>query len=118
MQTRAPIRSQLASVGERHQHQRHRAEVRRRGRDQLASFRFDLADFDIGEMLTFSWNPSSQGDGISHASVFSNTVTASSSSIGSTPGSATPEPGTAALSLFGLGLIGASLAGRRRKTKG
>jgi hypothetical protein len=73
------------------------------GVNQLGYFRFDLADFDAGEMLTFKWDPSFGGDGISHASVFSNIVTR------------VPEPATPLLMLAALAGF-ASTTKRRRLT--
>lgn len=82
------------------------------GDNQLGYFRFDLADFDIGDMLTFSWNPSFAGDGISHASVFSNTVTDGGGGGGG--GGQVPEPATGALMLTGLAAIALMRKRRRR----
>jgi hypothetical protein len=82
------------------------------GDNQLGYFRFDLADFDIGEMLTFSWNPSFDGDGISHASVFYNTV-GGGDDDGDDDDEQVPEPATYALMLAGLGIT-AALSRRRR----
>jgi hypothetical protein len=73
------------------------------GVNQLGYFRFDLTDFDAGEMLTFKWDPSFGGDGISHASVFSNIVTR------------VPEPATPLLMLAALAGF-ASTTKRRRLT--
>ena len=73
------------------------------GVNQLGYFRFDLADFDAGEMLTFKWDPSFGGDGISHASVFSSIVTR------------VPEPATPLLMLAALAGF-ASTTKRRRLT--
>lgn len=67
------------------------------GVNQLGFFRFDNADFNVGQMLTFAWNPSFTGDGISHASVFSNIVTPGGGNV--------PEPGSAALVLAGIAAL-------------
>jgi hypothetical protein len=72
------------------------------GVNQLGYFRFNLSDFDAGEMLTFNWDPSFGGDGISHASVFSNTVTR------------VPEPTTSLLLLAALAAL--ATASRRRRS--
>lgn len=77
------------------------------GTNQLGYFRFDFADFDIGETLTFSWNQSFRGDGISHASIFSNVIG------GGTEENDVPEPATYALILAGLAASG--LARRRSR---
>jgi PEP-CTERM motif len=74
------------------------------GVNQLGFFRFDHADFSAGEALTFSWLPSFTGDGISHASVYANTVTVPLRDI--------PEPATMALTLAGLAAM--ALRPRRR----
>jgi PEP-CTERM motif len=74
------------------------------GINQLGYFRFNLADFDAGEMLTFKWDPSFGGDGISHASVFSNLVTR------------VPEPATPLLMLVALAAV-ASTARRRNPVR-
>ena len=79
------------------------------GVNQLGYFRFDNADFDIGEALTFAWNPSFTGDGISHAAVYSNTVVQGRE----VPNGNVPEPATYALMLAGLAAAGA--ASRRRR---
>jgi hypothetical protein len=71
------------------------------GENQVGYFLFNNADFDIGEVLTFSWSPAFQGDGLSHASAF-----------GSVP--VIPEPSTYALMLAGLGAV-AFMARRRRQ---
>lgn len=76
------------------------------GVNQLGYFRFNNADFDAGETLTFAWNPSFQGDGISHATLYANSVTPPERSR-------VPEPATAALMLAGLAGLG--LASRRRR---
>ena len=74
------------------------------GVNQLGFFRFDNADFNAGDMLNFSWSTSFNGDGISHATVYANTVV---------PGQQIPEPATYALMLAGLAAAGA--ASRRRR---
>lgn len=74
------------------------------GGNQLGYFRFNNADFNIGDTLTFSWNPSFIGDGISHATLYANTVV---------PGGNVPEPATAALMLAGLAGIAATARRRR-----
>lgn len=75
------------------------------GVNQLGYFLFNNADFDIGETLTFSWNPLFIGDGISHAAAYSNTVV---------PGGNVPEPATYALMLAGLAAVGVTSRRRRR----
>jgi PEP-CTERM motif-containing protein len=75
------------------------------GDNQLGYFRFDLADFDVGEMLTFSWNPSFAGDGISHASLFTNDALVPREEI--------PEPAT--LGLMFAGFVALGFNSRRRR---
>jgi len=79
------------------------------GVNQLGYFRFNNADFDIGETLTFSWNPSFLGDGISHASLYSTTLVPGEL----VPNGNVPEPATCALMLAGLAAVG--VASRRRR---
>jgi len=55
---------------------------------------------------------------ISHMTLYGaagSSSSSSSSSSGTPPGSAIPEPGTTTLALLGIAMIGAGLAGRRRK---
>jgi hypothetical protein len=72
------------------------------GVNQLGYFLFDLADFGVGEVLTFNWDPSFGGDGISHASVFSSIATR------------VPEPATPLLLLLAV-LAALASASRRRR---
>ena len=74
------------------------------GVNQLGFFRFDNADFNAGDMLNFSWNTSFNGDGISHATVYANTVER---------GQEIPEPAPLALMLASL--AGIAAATRRRR---
>ena len=78
------------------------------GTNQLGYFRFDSADFDIGEMLTFSWDPLFSAGHIKHAGVYSNIVTP-----GIAGPAAVPEPATYALMLAGLAAAG--VVTRRRR---
>lgn len=77
--------------------------------NKLGYFLFKNADFDIGETLTFSWYPSFQGDGISHATLYSNVVVPGLE----VPNGNVPEPATYALMLAGLAAAG--VASRRRR---
>jgi hypothetical protein len=81
--------------------------------NKLGYFRFDAADFDRGTTLRFSWSPSFTGDGISHASVYANSVTPGGG--GSGQGGSVPEPATVALMLAGL--AGLAFASRRRQRR-
>lgn len=76
--------------------------------NKLGYFRFNNADFDVGETLTFAWNPSFQGDGISHATLYANTVAPPERNN-------VPEPATAALMLAGL--AGLRLTSRRGQAR-
>lgn len=81
------------------------------GANQLGYFRFDNADFDSGELLTFSWDSSFSAGHIKHAGVYSNTVAPPERNN-------VPEPATAALMLAGLsGLAGLRLTSRRGQAR-
>ena len=80
------------------------------GENQLGYFRFNAADLDSGSTLTFSWMPSFTGGGISHATVYANSVTLGGGRKG--PRGSVPEPATPALILAGL--VAAGYASRRR----
>ena len=82
------------------------------GDNQLGYFRFDAADFAFGTTLVFSWDPSFTGDGISHATLYANSVTPGGG--GAAQGGSVPEPPPYALLLMGLAGMAVALRHRWR----